>query len=120
MYADDTQSLTTCNQANLGEHSADLEAMLSVVQAWYNQNSLRINPNKTELILFGANCTTDFSIQFAGALVRSTEKVKILCVVVDSRLQWVDHVSLVVRRCYSILSGLAKFSHRLPSSVKGL
>ena len=121
MYADDTQFLTTCNQANLGEHSADLEAMLGVVQAWYNQNSLRINPNMTELILFGANCTTDFSIQFAGALEKkSTEKVKILGVVVDSRLQWVDHVSLVVRRCYSTLSGLAKFSHRLPSSVKRL
>ena len=42
----------------------------------------RINPNKTELILFGANCTTYFSIQVAGALVKSTEKVEILGVAV--------------------------------------
>ena len=120
MYADDTQFLNTCKRTSLGQHSAELESMLSVVQAWYNQNCLRINPSKTELILFGNDRAPDISVQFAGALVKACNKVKILGVMIDSRLQWVDHVSLVVRRCYSTLSGLAKFSHRLPSSVKRL
>ena len=38
----------------------------------------------------------------------------------NSRLQWEEHVSLVVQRCYSKLAVLAKFSHRLPSSLKQL
>ena len=120
MYADDTQFLNTCERASLEDHSAELEAMFSVVQAWYNQNCLKLNPSKTELILFGSEQTRDFSVNFAGASVMACPKVKMLGVMLDSRLQWVDHVSLVVRRCYGTLSGLAKFSHRLPSSVKQL
>ena len=123
MYADDTQFLNACPRESLSEHSADLENMLSVVQAWYHQNRLKVNPCKTELVFFGADrseSVSEFSVKFAGAVVKPSRKVKILGVILNSRLQWEDHVSLVVQRCYSTLAGLSKFSHRLPSSVKQL
>ena len=55
MYADDTQFLNACPRESLSEHSADLENMLSVVQAWYHQNRLKVNPCKTELVFLGAD-----------------------------------------------------------------
>ena len=123
MYADDTQFLNSCDRGGLESHQAVLEGMLETVQTWFYQNKLKINPTKTELIVFSAS-TTDrtngFSISFAGALVKPSPTVKILGVVLDPDLRFEAHVSQIVRRCYATLSGLAKFANKLPASVKQL
>ena len=123
MYADDTQFLNSCERGNLESHQTALESVLDVVQTWFHQNSLKINPTKTELVVFGATSSdelNDFSISFAGASVRPSPTVKIIGVVLDCDLRWEAHLSQVVRRCYATLSGLAKLSNKLPSSVKQL
>ena len=108
---------------NLESHQTALESVLDEVQTWFHQNSLKINPTKTELVVFGATSSdelNDFSISFAGASVRPSPTVKIIGVVLDCDLRWEAHVSQVVRRCYATHSGLAKLSNKLPSSVKQL
>ena len=123
IYADDTQFINSCDRGSLESHQAALEGMLDIVQTWFHQNSLKINPAKTELILFGTastDQTSDFSFSFAGASVKPSPTVKILGVVLDADLRWEAHVSQVVRRCYATLSGLAKLSNKLPNTVKQL
>ena len=118
MYADDTQFLNSCERGNLDSHQTALESVLDVVQTWFHQNSLKNNPTKTELVVFGATSSdelNDFSISFAGASVRPSPTVKIIRVVLDCDLRWEAHVSQVVRRCYATLSGLAKLSNKLPT-----
>ena len=47
-------------------------------------------------------------------------KSLILGFILDSNLTFEKHISVVVQRCYATLSGLAKFSRRLPLQVKKL
>ena len=121
MYADDSQFLNSFNKNDMNSHKRKVEDMLSIVQNWYDQNGLKINPAKTEMILFGMpkqGIVGDIMVNFAGAQVRPAIKMKVLGVTLDPELKWEDHVSMVIRRSYATLAGLAKFSHSLPTAVK--
>ena len=84
-------------------------------------NSLRINPNKTDVMIVRCRqrrLDVEFCVNFEGTVIHPSSSVKVLGMAVDCNLTLAKHVSLVVRRCYAIISGLAKMSHRLPSDVK--
>ena len=121
MYADDSQFLNSANKNDLNSHQSRLQSMLSSIQNWYHHNRLKVNPTKTEMIVFGMPKHTNrdnIMVSFAGAQVRPSLKMKVLGVTLDSELRWEDHVSTVIRKSYATLAGLAKFSYRLPTAVK--
>ena len=60
----------------------------------------------------------DLCVNFGGVCVEASPSVKLLGMSVDCHLTWSSHVFLVVRRCYAIMGGLAKLSHRLSPDVK--
>ena len=57
-------------------------------------------------------------MRFGDATVLPSQSAKILGILVDSNLTFEKHVSAITQRCYATLSGLSKFSHRLPEPVK--
>ena len=121
MYADDTQFIHSCNVADLPDLQYRVEASLRVASAWFGENSLCINPAKTDVMVVRCKqqrADITFSINFGNAVIHPSTSVKVLGVAVDCNLTWASHVSLVVRRCYAIMSGLSKLSHRLSSDVK--
>ena len=121
MYAYDSQFLNSFNKSDINSHKRKLEYMLSIVQNWYDQNGLKVNPAKTEMMLFGMTkqgIGGDIFVNFAGAEVRPTMKMKVLGVTLDPELKWEDHVSMAIRRSYATLAGLAKLAHSLPTAVK--
>ena len=121
MYADDSQFLNSSNKNGLVMHKLKLEEMFSAVQNWYDQNRLKVNPAKTEMMLFGMpkrSTPDDITVKFAGVQVRPVTKMKVLGVTLDPELRWEDHVSMVIRKSYATLAGLAKFATRLPTAVK--
>ena len=123
MYADDSQFLNSSRKNELAAHKLQLEDMLSAVQNWYDQNSLKVNPTKTEMMIFGLSKQenrSNFTVNFAGAQVRPVNSMKVLGVTLDPELRWEDHVSTVIRKSYATLSGLAKFARKLPTEVKKL
>ena len=87
----------------------------------FADNSLRVNPTKTDVTLIRCRqrrLNKDLCVNFEGATIHPSTSVKVLGMAVDCNLTWVSHVSLVVRRCYAIISGLSKMSHRLSFDVK--
>ena len=96
MYADDSQFLNSSDKNDMNGHKRKLEDMLAIVQNWYDQNRLKINPAKTEMMFFGMpkqGIGGDVIVKFAGAHVRPTMKMKVLGVILDPELRWEDHVS---------------------------
>ena len=94
---------------------------LGVASNWFADNSLRVNPAKTDVMIVKCKqrrTNVAFRVNFEGTTIYPSPSVKLLGMCVDCNLSWASHVSLVVRRCYSIISGLGKLSHRLPSDVK--
>ena len=114
MYADDSQFLNSSSKNDLINHKIKLEDMLCSVQIWYDQNSLKVNPAKTEMMVFGMPKRAGpggITVNFGGAQIRPVSKMQVLGVTLDPELRWENHISAVVRKSYATLAGLAKFAN---------
>ena len=121
MYADDTQFIHSGHPANMSDLQNRVEASLEVAGAWFAENSLLINPNKTDVMIVRCRqrrSNVNFSVNFGNTVIYPSPSIKVLGMAVDCNLTWAPHVSLVVRRCYGIISGLSKMSHCLTADVK--
>ena len=81
--------------------------MLSAVQNWYDQNSLDVNPSKTEMMTFGLpkrENRSNITVNFGGVQARPVNNMKVLGVTLDPELRWEDHVSTVTRKSYATLA----------------
>ena len=53
LYADDTQIYMSITPSNASNSIKDIQGCLSSVQSWMSANKLKLNPDKTEFIVFG-------------------------------------------------------------------
>ena len=123
MYADDTQFLDADCPSNIQVLKTRIENSLSVALKWFTQNRLKINPAKTEMVILKSrrkNLNENFDIYFGNDKISPSHSVKVLGVTIDAHLAWDSHVASVVRRCYSVLVGLARIRHKLPSCTRRL
>ena len=123
MYADDTQFLDAEFPSNLQALKTRVESSLRISWTWFTQNRLKINPNKTELIIIRSSrqsIAPDLSIRFGNDEIVPKQSVTVLGVTIDQHLSWIAHVSVVVQRCYCLLVSLARIRHKLPKCVRQL
>ena len=119
-YADDSQILHSAppTLTDLAELRLAVESDLTKLSAWFSCNGLKVNPTKTELILFGTASTlkkaAHFMISFDGVVLKPTDSIKVLGVVLDSELSMQQQVNIVTRRCYGGLITLSKLKGTLP------
>ena len=66
MYADDTQIYTSFTSQNVCQTKIKIENCLPEINNWMYQNYLKINQNKTELIVF--HPTTKVSIALVDSI----------------------------------------------------
>ena len=60
---------------------------------------------------------SEVSVSFRGMPLQPCTEVKNIGVVFDSHLSWDQHISLLTRRCFGMLTGLAHLRHYLPETV---
>ena len=122
MYADDTQFIDADEPANSDLLKSRIERTLATALSWFTQNSLKINPSKTEFLLFRTRHRriSDMNIQFGVHSLASSSKAKVLGIVIDPALTWEHHISLTVQRCYRVLVGMCKLRNRLPRDLRVL
>ena len=98
-YADDTQLYMTMDHSNNNwrECLARIQLCVSEIREWMNQNMLKLNDDKTELIVFTSNYKqdlyNDFSITIGDTVVDCSSQVKDLGVIFDRVLSLRQHVS---------------------------
>ena len=123
LYADDAQFIHRGSPRDLVELQDSVQSTLSRVNSWFVQNRLKINPHKSDILLVASSrrrLSADFEINFDNAVLHPAQKIKVLGVVLDKSLNFEDHISAVIRRCYATLGGISKMSRRLPGEVKKL
>ena len=103
-YADDTQLYMSIQPQSTTEPFRTLSLCVDDVCRWFLENSLLLNPSKTEAVLFGtriqrSKVATSDGIDVAGTSVPFRDKVKLLGVTLDSALSMDRHVTEVVRNC---------------------
>ena len=121
MYADDVQFIHASHQNDLTQLKHSIEENLSLADSWFSQNSLKINPTKTDFMLVHTQqrrSLATFPINFGPSSIQPSQSVKTLGIVMDKNLTWEPHVSTVIKRCYACICGLSKFSQRLTQNVR--
>ena len=110
-YADDTQVYIVIKPVdNWDNFSSRLEACLADISGWMSSNMLKLNHDKTELIVFAPRNSSrdlsDISITFDGCIVKSVPVVKNLGAYFDSQLN-MEKTSVL--RCKDMLLPYPKY-----------
>ena len=114
-YADDTQLLDQAkpDQQGLAALRSRIQGTLTTMDCWFKQNSLKMNPNKTDIILTGTRPnikkTKNFEVSFKDETLVPSLSTRLLGVTIDPFLSWEDHISQIVRKCNGILIFLYRF-----------
>ena len=96
---------------------SDISNCISKINSWMNFYFLKLNPNKTEIIVLGCKSITDKlningTILNDGSVVRCSDYVKNLGVILDKHLQFDKHINKITSHCYHLLrklSSIGKF-----------
>ena len=100
---------------NWDNFSSRLEACLADISGWMSSNMLKLNHDKTELIVFAPRNSSrdlsDISITFDGCIVKSVPVVKNLGAYFDSQLNMEKHLSSVAKTCYFHIRNIGRIRH---------
>lgn len=102
-YADDTNILITDKDLNVIKNSAEL--VYSQVVHWSEENRLKLNKNKTNMLLFTLHRNLDVSI-FNGSDITFCNSVKMLGITFDRYLDWENHIDSLCNKLRSNCYGL--------------
>ena len=118
-FADDLQLQVSAPPDRKSELLQSMQSCISEVKAWATANMLKLNDNKTELMLVTSKRTKHLhnlptSITIGNAQIPFKQSVKNLGLTLDCHLTMNAHVTNIARTCYFELPRLA-FSRRFLS-----
>ena len=104
-YADDSQVYMHLSHKNASAAFEQLNRCLDDVKEWMSSSKLRLNPDKTEFIIFGSKRQRDkvnacFPIDILESPLCPVDSVKNLGVWFDSDFSFSKHVQNVCKSCF--------------------
>ena len=119
-FADDKQLQMSAPPDRISELLHSMQSCISDVKAWANANMLKLNNNKTELMLVTSKRTKHLhnlpmSITISNAQIPFKQSMKNLGITLDGHLTKNAHVSNIARTYYYELRRLASISRFLTS-----
>ncbi|KAL8596982.1 hypothetical protein ACOMHN_054713 [Nucella lapillus] len=106
LFADDTELYHSFHpdDASMLEAVSAMENCCAEVKSWMSTNRLKLNDEKTEVLVCCSKCslekTTVSAVQVGDASIAPSACVRNLGLFVDSQLTMSTHVSAVVKACY--------------------
>jgi hypothetical protein len=119
-YADDTQVYTAISKTGPYISVNKIQSCLSTLRLWYAQNSLTINPSKSEAMCISTtqrlkqiSATGITSVSVADATVPLSNKIVSLGLTIDKSLTFSSHVQNTVRSSMFHVRALRHIRHLL-------
>ena len=110
-YADDTQLFIHLSPDDSLKSFDRLKSCLNDIQVWMSENKLKLNPDKTEFIVFGAKdrckwLSDSFPVTILGNCLSPADVVRNLGVLFDAKFCFTNHVNSVIKSCFISLGDL--------------
>ena len=83
-----------------------MEIELAKLVKWLRGSGLKVNEIKTELCLFYKLDFAPVTINIRGSAITSKNTMGVLGVLFDSKLQWVQHIALAIKKANIALSAI--------------
>lgn len=120
-YADDTQIYKSVPLPLFDKASSDLFKCISSVNDWMHTNKLKLNQDKTELIVFGSrkaiNNLPSHSITIGNNEIPFSSKARNLGVILDETLSMDQAVSSIRQSCYLHLRKISRIRPFIPEEA---
>lgn len=113
LYADDTQIYIAITPENATSAIPELQSCLKSVQTWMDYNKLKLNPDKTEFIIFGSDSQRNelshiFPVDILGNKLSPNNKVRNLGVLFDSAFRFSAQISSIRSSSYYYIRDFAR------------
>ena len=110
-YADDTQLFIHLSPDDSLKSFDHLKSCLNDIQVWMSENKLKLNPDKTEFIVFGAKdrhkwLSDSLPVNILGNCLSPADVVRNLGVLFDAKFCFTNHVNSVIKSCFISLRDL--------------
>ena len=119
-YADDTQLYLSSKTISTTTHST-LSSCLSDLKSWMQQNYLKLNCDKSEILIIGPDSLTrstqSFSLNIDGSTVTPSKQVRNLGIILDPKLSFLPHVNQVTKSAFFHLRNIARIRPSLSFSA---
>ena len=119
-YADDTQLYISTKTITPAIFST-LTDCITDIKTWMTHNFLKLNSNKTEIIIFGPKSilptSQNFSLTIDGHTVTPSPSVRNLGIIMDSTLSFRSHINHVTKISFFHLRNIARLRPTLSSSA---
>jgi hypothetical protein len=106
---------------NWNDLKVRLEACLSDISEWMSSNMLKLNHDKTEVIVFATQNRdrdlTDISLTFDGCVIKPVPVVKNPGAYFDRYLSMDQHVSNIARSCFYQIRTIGRIRHHLDDTT---
>jgi len=110
---------------NIHAQVSTLESCLSSLQAWFCSNSMIMNPDKSNSVLFATtqrahSLPDQISVNISGISIPLCNHVKILGAVLDSRLTLSQHTKAVSKSCFYYTRAFKQIRIHLTTQLSAL
>lgn len=111
-YADDTTVLYRIKNRTRSEDVGSLMKYISHIYTLFDKFRLSVNTNKTKIVVFKAaqsNWTLeDLNFSVRGVQIDVVDSGECLGLLLSSDLKWKEHYRVLSRKCYGVISTLAR------------
>ena len=122
LYADDTQVYISLSQSNRQESLSTLTYCLTDILSWMESIKLKLNPDKTDLIIIGTEqqrnkVINHFPVKLLGSDTFPSDTVRNLGVIFDSAFNFRQHISQVCNSCFYHIRDLRRIRRYISIST---
>ena len=121
LFADD--AMIYASGDSVSEVIRKLQSCLSNISSWYRENRLKINSDKSKVMLVGSEAqlkswnVDDFILNYEGMPLELVDNVKHLGMTINSDISWDFHVQRLCRNMYYQLSLLRRLRRIFPRDL---
>ena len=126
-YADDQQLYCSFDPKNTQDSSvaiSRLEDCISSVRSWMRVNRLKLNDDKTEVIMLGTRSNLskveNVTVKIGDDVIRPTKRVRNLGFHLSSNLSVREHISKVCSTAYLMLKKLNRVKHFIDIDTRSI